>query len=222
MLGALENPSLTDEKLLRLLRNPHVTPQILSRIGRDRRWTRVYEIKRALVRHPRSPLVVSRGFLPYLHWKDLAEACADLRVHPVARRQAERLLGTRVDELSLGEKVTLARRASRGLIRALIDAGEPQVLRGLLGNERTVEADAIRIASGPRATPELLRHLADHPKWGRRRDVRLALLRNRRTPVPVALRLAGGLAPPDLRRLLKDDKVPRIVRVGAERRLADS
>jgi hypothetical protein len=48
----------------------------------------------------------------------------------------------------------------------------------------------------------------------------MALLRNARTPVPVAFRLVGATPAPDLRRLVKDAKVPRIVRVGAERRLA--
>jgi hypothetical protein len=49
--------------------------------------------------------------------------------------------------------------------------------------------------------------------------VRLALLSNPRTPVPVALQLVEKLSLRDLRQLIKDDKVPTIVRVGADRRL---
>ena len=62
-----------------------------------------------------------------------------------------------------------------------------------------------------------LRRLAEHAEWGGRRDVRLALATNPRTPVPQALRLVDGLGVADLKRLVNDDKVPTIVRIGASR-----
>lgn len=218
--GALDNPGLGQTELLFLLRNRQATPQILLDIGRDSRWTRSHEVKKQLVRHPRVPLVVARALLPHLFWRELAEVSADARVHPVVRRQAEQLIRIRLEELSLGERISLARQASRGLIGPLIDTREGPVLRGLLGNSRLVETEAVRMAACPCDSPDLFRHLAGHPKWSLRRSVRLALLRNPRTPVAVALRLIGKLPPRDLRELLKDVKVPRIVRVGADRRLS--
>jgi hypothetical protein len=202
-----------------LLRNRQATPRLLLKIGRNPGWTRSYEIKKLLVRHPRLPLVLARGLLPHLFWKELAELSSDPRVHPAVRRQAEQLLAIRLEELSLGERVSLARRASRGLIGPLIETGEGPVLRGLLGNNRLVEMEAVRMASCPCKSPDLFRYLAGHPKWSVRRSVRLALLRNPRTPVPVALRLVGELPRRDLRELVRDVKVPKIVRVGADRRL---
>jgi hypothetical protein len=59
-----------------------------------------------------------------------------------------------------------------------------------------------------------------HPDWSVRRAVRVALLRNPRTPVADALHLLAGLAPPDLERMVRDEEVPRIVQIGAGRRLA--
>jgi hypothetical protein len=217
--GALQNPDLGQEELVFLLRNRQAPPRLLLAIGRDPRWTRSYEIKKHLVQHPRLPLSAARNLLPHLFWKDLAELSADPRLHPVARRQAERLISTRLEELSLGERVALARRASRGLIGPLIDTREGPVLRGLLGNTRLVEMEAVRMASCACRSADLFRYLAGHPKWSLRRSVRLALLRNPRTPVAVALRLVEKLSPRDLRELAKDVKVPRIVRVGADRRL---
>ena len=217
--GALNNPGLGPEEMLSLLRNRQATSQLLLKIGRDPRWTRNYEIKKQLVRHPHLPLVVARNLLPHMFWKELAEAAADARLHPVVRRQAERLLALRLEELSLGERVALARRASRGLIGPLIDMSEGPVLRGLLGNSRLVELEAVRVASCACGQPDLFRQLAGHPKWSVRRSVRLALLRNPRTPVPAALSLVEKLSLRDLRELVKDVKVPRIVRVGADRRL---
>jgi hypothetical protein len=218
--GALGNPRLSEKEMLLLLRNHHASPKLLTWIGRDHRWTRSYEVKKHLVRHPRVPVALARAVLPHLFWKDLAEVAGNPRVHPAARRQAEEMLKVRIEELTLGERVALARRAPRGLIGCLIETREAPVLRGLLGNNRLVELEAVRVAAAPCASAELFQHVADHPRWGIRRAVRLALLGNPRTPVPVALQLVEKLSQRDLRQLVKDAKVPKIVRVGADRRLA--
>jgi len=217
--GALGNPHLGEREMLLLLRNHHATPKLLTRIGRDHRWTRSNEIKKHLVQHPRVPLTLARALLPHLFWKELAEVAGEPRVHPVVRRQAEGLLKVRIEGLSLGEKVALARRASRGLIGSLIGSSEAPVLRGLLGNSRMVELEVVRVASSSCDSAELYHYIAGHPRWSGRRAVRLALLSNPRTPVPVALQLVEKLSLRDLRQLIKDDKVPTIVRVGADRRL---
>jgi hypothetical protein len=107
------------------------------------------------------------------------------------------------------------------LIGALCDSSEAAVLRALLGNGRLVEADAVRIASGTGTPGEVLRTLAEDPAWGVRRSVRTALLRNPRTPVASALGLMCRMPRRDLVRLAEDREAPRIVRVGAERRLEE-
>lgn len=218
--GAAGNPRLAEPEMLMLLRNRQATPKLLASIAKDRGWTRSREVKKQLVQHPRIPVALARGLLPHLFWKELADISTNLRVHPVVRRQALELVKVRLEELSLGEKVALSRRAPRGLIGSLIETHETPVLRALLGNNGLVELEAVRVASSPRATADLFRQLAEHPRWGARPAVRLALLRNRRAPVPVALRVLEKLPQTDLRRVSKDDKVPKIVRVGADRRLA--
>ena len=217
--GALGNPYLGEKELLLLLRNHHATPKLLTRIGRDHRFTRSNEIKRHLVQHPRVPLTLARNLLPHLFWKELAEIAGNPRAHPVVQRQAVELVKVRIEALSLGEKIALARRAPRGLIECLIKSHEARVLRGLLGNTRMVELEAVRVAASACESADLYHYIAGHPRWGGRRAVRLALLSNPRTPVPVALQLVERLSLSDLRQLIKDDKVPTIVRVGADRRL---
>jgi len=217
--GAIENPEFQAEEVLLLLGNPAAPPSLLLRIGRDRRWMRAYEAKKALLRHPRTPLTLARSLLPHFYWKDLADAAEDPRLPPSVRRQAEQILENRLDEMTQGERISLARRASRGVISALRESADARVLQALLGNGRLLEHDAVRIASSAHAPREVLSGLADHPSWGARYAVRISLVRNPRTPVPAALRLIGGLPRQDLQRLARDAEVPRIVRVGADRRL---
>jgi len=218
--GACSNPDLDEEGVVLLLKNPHATQALLLRVGRTARWTRAYEVKRGLVRHPHAPVPLARRFLPHLLWLDLAEAAADTRLSPPLRRHAEEALKTRLLEMTEGEVIALARRASPGVVAELARSRSSRVLRALLGNPRLRERDVLRIVSGEEAPAETLRQVVHHPEWGVRRAVRVALLRNPRTPVAEALHLVAGLAAPDLERVVRDEDVPRIVQIGAGRRLA--
>jgi hypothetical protein len=217
--GALDNPALGEEEMLLLLRNRLASPALLTRVGRNRRWTRNSEVRRLVVQHPQVPLGLGRSLLAHLFWKDVLETSVNPRVHPTIRRQCERLLQTRIEELTLGEKIALARRAPRGVLTGLIHSDDSRLLRSVLGNPALIEQDAVTIAKASTSPAESLAYLASHPRWGSRRAVREALLRNSRTPVAVALRLLGGLPRRDLRELIRDARLPKIVRVGAERRL---
>ena len=217
--GALDNPDLSPEELTILLRNRGTTVLIVTRVGRNRSWMRSREIKIAFVSNPRAPQVLARQFLPHLYWRDLAALSASLRVSPVLRRDAEKLLKTRLPELSLGEKVALARRGSRGIVEMLRDETDALVLRAVAGNARATEADLARILARADAPTGFLGWLADQSSWGQRRVVRLALVRHPRTPPSSALRLTQALSQRDLDDLRRDMAAPRLVRVAAERHL---
>lgn len=218
--GALENAGLGPDELVLLLRARATTAALLTHVGRNRTWVRPREVKLALLANPRVPQVLARQFLPHLYWRDLAELSANLRVAPVLRREAERLLKTRLPELSVGERVALARRGSRGLVDMLAGEAEPLVLRALAGNARATEADLARILDRSDVPSDFLRWLADQSSWSQRRVVRLALVRHPRTPSSSALRLTRTLSRRDIDELRRDVTVPRLVRVAAERQLA--
>jgi hypothetical protein len=217
--GAVQNPELTPDEMALLLRNRLAPPGLLARVGQDRQWTRYYEVKRGLVRHPRTPYPVARSLIGHLYWRDLAEVIEDARLHPALRRQAEQVLEERLPEMSLGEQISLARRSTGNLISTLRGSGDARVLRALLGNPRLKEQDAETVASGEEVPGDVLGWLTRHGKWGNRRAVRMALVRNARTPVADALKLVAKLPRKDLEQLADDDGIPKIVRVGAVRRL---
>jgi hypothetical protein len=217
--GALKNPQLGTVEVVELLRNRAATSALLVRIGGARAWTRSYDVKKGLVRHLRTPATLARTFLPHLYWKDLADIAEDPKSPALLRHRAEEVLARRIEEMSLGEKVALARRARRGVIEALRTSKEPSVLKALLSNPRLVERDAVTLASDDHSPREVLSHLAAHPAWGGRYQVRISLVGNPGTPIPSALKLLEALPARDLERIAQDEAVPKIVRVRAERRL---
>jgi hypothetical protein len=217
--AALDNPSLGTKEIVLVLRNRATPASALARVGRDRAWTVNREIRKLLVQHPNSPHTLSMGLLPDLFWKDLADVTRTPGAHPAVRRKAEDLLRTRLERMSSGEKTTLSRLATRGLIKDLIDTDDGGVLRGLLGNSRLVEVEAVRIASARRSRGAVLEFLARFSHWKARPAVRTALLRNRNTPLAAALSLLRGLERPELQRVARDPAVQPAVRVRAERLL---
>jgi hypothetical protein len=220
--GAIENPALGEAEMLLLLRNRTVTAAVLTVIGRDRRWSRFPNVRAAIARHPHTPHPVSRSLLGQLHWRHLAELAEDLKISAPVRRNAEQLLKTSLPEMAVGERVALARRATREVIAELRSSHEEGVLRALFGNPRLTENDAAAIASNDGAPGEALGRLASHPKWGRPLAVVNALARNPNTPIAAALHLVALLPIEDLTRLAADKEVPTIVRVCANRRLTEN
>jgi len=218
--GALDNPQLGTEELALLLRNRATTVEIVTRVGGNRAWMRPRGIKVALVANPRAPQVLARRFLPHLFWHDLADLASNLRVSPVVRREAEKLVRTRLPELSVGERVALARRGSRGIVEMLRDETEAPVLQALAGNPRATEADVALILTRAELPARFLSWLADRSSWSSRRVVRLALVRHPRTPPSSALRLIPSLSRRDIDELRHDPLAPRLLRVAAERRLS--
>lgn len=219
LAACLEHPEFGEAEAISLLRNRRAPTALLETIAADRRWRRCYEIKALLALHPASTLRLGRKLLPQLHWRELGRVGAAPRLHPVLRRMAEELLAARCEELSTGERVTLARTVPRALFTPLSEGSDPRVISSLLWNPRLLEGDAAAIAGRSRLGPEGLRRVADHPRWSRNRAVRLALAENPRTPAAVSLRLLTGLSPADLRDLARNAKVPTLVRVGAQRTL---
>jgi hypothetical protein len=203
-----------------LLRSRETPTATITRIGRNRAWMRSREMKLAFVSNPRAPQVSARQLLPHLGWRDLAELSINARVSPVLRREAEKLLGTRLPELAVGEKVTLARRGSRGIVELLRDDTEASVLRAVAGNPRATENDFARILARSDVPATFLGWLADQSAWSQRRPVRLALVRHPRTPPPSALHLSPALSRRDIDELRRDFAAPRLIRVAAERHLA--
>jgi hypothetical protein len=217
--GALDNPALGPEELGLLLRNRSASAELLSRVGRNRAFMRSREAKLGLISHPNTPHVLARGYLPHLAWRQLAGVASDLRLSPVVRREAEKLVRIRLPELSQGERTALARVASRGLVETLRDDPDGRVMRAVASNPRIAESDVEHMTTRPDAPPDFLGWLAGQSAWGQRRSVRLALVRHPRTPSAAALRLAGALSVRDLEALVRDPSTPRLVRVAAERRV---
>jgi hypothetical protein len=198
----LENLThLTEDESLDILENPYITPKLLGVIAQNQRLTGFYAVRAKLVAHRQTPQAHAIKLVHYLHWPDLVRLGVEVTVAPAVRRAIDTVLLTRVDKLTLGEKVASAKRCSNALIKIFLFDPDPKVFAALLLNQRLREDDLLLLASSPQATHEQLTMLANDRKWSARYGVRKALVLNSRTPRAIAASQLKFLSRRDLRQI---------------------
>src|SRR2546430_8459277 len=116
-----------EDETLAVLENPYVTPAICQAIAQTQRLTAFYSVRLRLVAHKQTPLAHAVKFVHYLYWSDLVRISVDVKVPAPVRRAIDNILVGRVDKLTLGERITSAKRCSQALIKALLFDPEPKV-----------------------------------------------------------------------------------------------
>jgi hypothetical protein len=194
------------------LRNPYCTTETIELLAGVRRLLSFHQVRRDLALHPGTPETLASGFLPTLFWRDLMELTLDPRLRPTLRRAAELHLTARLPRLAVGEKMSLARRASPGVLAQLRHDPSPQVIAALLDNPRLTEGLLLPVVHAAAASPAILELIAGDRRWGVRYPVRLALVKNPATPLQTAWRLLESLRRSDLRPLAADARTPEPLR----------
>ena len=177
---------LTEDEALAFIENPYVTSRMLQALAQNGRVSGFYSVRLKLVAHRHTPLAHAMKLVHYLYWPDMVRLSVEVTVPAPVRRALDTALVTRVDKLTLGEKVASARRCSAALIKVFLFDPDPKVFASLLVNQRLREEDLVFLATSPQATSEKLSMLAADHKWSYRYAIRKALVLNPLTPRAVA------------------------------------
>ncbi len=203
------------------LRNPYVTAEVIDELAAQTRLLAFYEVKRDLTRCRATPELLALRLAGGLYWADLMAISLDTRLHPRLRRAADQHLLARLPGLSVGEKISLARRAAPAVLAQLRHDPTPRVIAALLDNPRLTEGALAPLVHGERTPAPVLELIAADRRWGVRYPLRLALVRNPATPLGAALRLLPALHKPDLRGVAGDPRLAEPLRRRARLLLGD-
>jgi hypothetical protein len=214
----LTHGATKEQHVLKLLTRRDVSEEALGLVAHSR-WAGTLRIQFALVNHRNTPLVESMNLVKFLFWRDLNQITQNFQVPSEVRHRAESVLFQRLPAMAIGEKISLARLAGGQVLKTLRLEKDPQIVQALLENPRLVEEDVLYLVCQPRTPAPVLESVARDPKWSARREVRLALLRNAKTPLASAITFISSLTTVELKGLVNDAKVPLAVRRMIEKRL---
>jgi predicted regulator of amino acid metabolism with ACT domain len=219
----LRNPALGEANLLTLLARKNLPAELLEAVAKNDELLRSLRVKAAVARHPRTPRLAAMKLLKHLFLFDLVAVSLEPGVSAEIRRLAEEQIIARVEQVPLGERITLARRAPARVAAALLALGDEPVIVAALENPKMTEAALIGVLRQAELPESVIEGLARHPKWSLRYDLRLQLVRHPLTPLALALAFLPDLKPDDLMAIASDHRMtPTLrayVKAEAERRL---
>jgi len=125
---------------------------------------------------------------------------------------ADEALINRLETISTGERMSLAHRGSGRVAGELLLDPEARVIHAALENSRLTESSVIKALMRTGAPPAFVEGVCHHSRWSVRREIRIALLRNEKTPLARALEFARSLPPPLLREILHGSRLPTSIK----------
>jgi len=234
LLRTAADPGLTEDLALALLKRADLHSEIIERLAKNTNALQSRKVKIALVSHPHTPRHVSVPLARQFYTFDLMKVALSPWVPADVKVAADDVLISRLKMVTIGERLTLARRASGRVAAALLLDGtisgggagvlpvQPggttsvaeivargtRVMRIALENPRLTEALVINSVLRSAAGAALVHAVAQHEKWSRRREVRAALLRTQHLSLARALEFSREIPPPLLRELLASSRLP--------------
>jgi hypothetical protein len=90
--AVLKNPRITDGEVLAVAKNKSASEELIRLITLNREWVKSYEIKKALILHPRTPLPKALRYMEILTEKDIKNLAKSRGVSQVIVNNARRML----------------------------------------------------------------------------------------------------------------------------------
>ena len=206
LLAVLRNPALDHQHILVLLKRRELAT-VITAIYASKRLIETYSIKCAIVAHLDTPPHIAQTLLPLLYIFDLLKLCQIPGIPADIRLAAERKIVQQIPTQPLGNKLALARRGTSAIVEALLREGLQNVLEICLDNPHLKEGALHQFLTSSHATAEAVSMVARNCRWKSRPNIRLAILKNPRTPLIWFTTFLPGLPAATVRDLLASPKL---------------
>jgi hypothetical protein len=209
---AAAHDGLSEELALALLERRDLPPEALEALSKNAQVLKSRRVLVEMVGHPKTPRHASLPTIRHLYSFELMQLALSPTVLVDIKKAAEETLVSRLEKITLGERITLARRASGRVAAALLLDSEPRVIEAAVTNPFLTEVLIVKALTSEKAPATLVELVCRDGKWSLRREVRIALLRNPFTPVNEAAQLARTLPSGVLHELLQESRLPEVTR----------
>ncbi|MBI5249760.1 MAG: DUF4388 domain-containing protein, partial [Desulfomonile tiedjei] len=130
-------------------------------------------------------------------------------------------LYNKVLNMGVAEKIKLALMGNKEARDILVRDSNRMVAVAVVKSPKIQESEIESISKSRQVSEEVLRHIAATKEWVKSYSIKLNLVSNSKTPIPIAMRFLVQIREPDLRRLAKSKNVSAAVATHA-RRLLDA
>lgn len=208
----IDDPAFDETHVCLLLERKDLSGLLLEEISKRKTWRSSYRVRLALAAHPHTPRLISMRLLRELHLMDLVRISLLPTSSMELRRLADERILAQLAQLPLGQRLTLARRGSTRIAAGLVAHGPEQVARIALDNSFLTESQLLKVLAKEALPARVVAAVAQHEKWSRLLNVRVALLRHSHTPADRVPTLASGLPRREIEDLLELARLPAHVR----------
>ncbi len=205
--GVAASARLTEDLALALLARRDLPHQVIVDLSKNGAVMKHRKVIVAVVSLSRTPRHVSLPIIRHLYTFELMQIALTPGVAADLKMNIEEALIARMESISAGERLTLAKRGSTRIAAALLADADERVMQAALENPFMTEAWVVKALMRDDAPAPLVLAVARHPKWSVRRDVQLALLRNDKTPLARVLAIADKLPTQLLRDVLHHSRL---------------
>jgi hypothetical protein len=203
---------LTEDLALAQLKDPDLSADAIEQIARDSAAMKSRKVRIAVSLHQHTARRIALRIIRELYTFELMQFALTPAAAADLKRVADELLLSRLTSITLGERISLARRSSTLVASALLLDKESQVWQPALENPRLTEAGVVRALQRSVAAASLVDAVSHHPKWSLRNEVQVALLRNAHTPLSKAVEFARRIPSRHLADILHVSRLPERIK----------
>jgi hypothetical protein len=135
---------------------------------------------------------------------------------------AFRSLFQKIQSMTVAEKLDLARTAAKEARTILLRDSNKLVQLAVVESPKITESEIIAIANNKQVNDEVLRVIAMNREWLRNYQIRLALVNNPKTPLPIAMAQITYLNQKDIKVLSKSKGIARPLVAVAQSKLKEA
>ena len=214
--------ALSEDLALAQLKDPELSSEAVEQISRNAAAMKSRKVRLAVAVHHRTPRRVALRVIRELYTFELMQFALTPMAPADLKRVADELLLGRIASITLGERISLARRSSAAVAGGLLLDKEPRVWQTALENPRLTEVGVVRALAKSAASRVFVEAVCHHAKWSARIEVRFALLRSSYTPLSKAIEFARRIPAPQLRDILHASKLPDSVKREVRKAIQES
>jgi len=117
-------------------------------------------------------------------------------------------LAQRVMKMNISQRIKLANLGNKEARTILLRDTNKLVAMAAIQSPRLTEGEVLRVANNRTAPDDQLRYIYSNRDWTKSYQLRLAIVKNPKIPLPVAMRFMTSLREPDVRELSRNKNVP--------------